>query len=279
MANYTRSTKDHRSAYPENAVAAHEWALYEPVLTPQQLRDRFLWGIPLISSITDPRTRVPAQMTDEQLKDMIRRATSLIQLETGIDIFPVKREEKRPYDRQEILDLGYIRTNYRPIRSVDKLSIAPGNSQDMTIISPEWISKEGFVKGEIRIVTTLDTIAGTYAPGTGVGSIFVSVLGGQSSWAPSFWNVEYTTGFDDGAIPMPLNELIGCAAAAEALSLLGTTNRSNSHSINMDGMGQSISTAGPKVYEDRIKMLLERKERLSKLFRARFGNKFALGNI
>lgn len=282
MPDYSRSSKDSRSAYPENATAAHEWSLYEPLLTPQQLTTRFLWGIPLISNISDPRTRMPAVMTDDQLKDMIRRATSVIQLETGIDIFPVQRQEKKPFDRNEILDLGYIRTNYRPIRSVDKLSIAPGNSRDMTIIPPEWISTEGFVKGEIRIVTTMNTIGayGGYGDATGPmqGSIFVSVLGG-TGWAPSFWNVEYTTGFDDGSIPLPLNELIGTVAAIEALSMLATTNKANSHSIGYDGQNQSISSAGTQIYDGRIKLLSERKERLSKLFRARFGNKFAMGNI
>lgn len=282
MADYTRSKKDPRSVYPENATDAHEWTLYEPLMTPQQLRDRFLWGIPLFSYTPDPITRMPAKMTDEQLKDMILRAVAMVQLETGIDVFAVQREEKVPFDRQEMLDLGYMRTKYRPIRSVERLSVAPGDQPDLLVISPEWISKEGFVRGEVRIVPTVGSLASTGAligtDSAGFNPMFASVLN-QSRWVASFWNIKYTTGFDDGAIPRPMNELIGCTAAIDALSLLATTNRSSSYSLGMDGQSQSVSTPGPQVYDGRIKVLEERRQLLSKKFRAKMGQKFAIGSI
>lgn len=282
MSDYTKSKVDNRSAYPENAIDAHEWQLYEHVLTPAQLKSRFLWGIPLVSNIVDPITRMPERMTDEFLQDQILRAVGLVQLETGIDIFPVKRSEKKPFDRQEMIDLGYIRTHYRPIRSVDKLTIAPGDSPDILTISPDWISKEGFVKGEVRIIPTIGTLTSGYIPsssGVGQGSAFVAIMGGGREWVASFWTIEYTTGFDSGLVPKPLNELIGCTAAIEILSLLATTNRSNSRSLGIDGMSQSVSDAGPQIYQSRIEMLTNKKDFLSKRFRAKFGQKWTIGNI
>ncbi|WNM70332.1 hypothetical protein [Myxococcus phage Mx1] len=281
MADYSRSKVDARSPFPENAVAAHEWSLYEPLITPQQLVTRFLWGIPLVSSTMDPISRTYARMTDDILQDIILRGTATLTVEAGIDVFPVRRVEKKPFDKQEMMDLGYMRTNYRPVISVDKLSIAPGDSPDILIISPDWIASDGFARGEIRIIPTIGTIHGGYIPastGVGNGSAFVAIMGGRF-WQPSFFTLEYTTGFADGRIPRPLNELIGCYAAIDCLSMIGTTNRANSRSIGMDGMSESVSNAGPQIYDGRIKVLDEKRQTLLKRFRARYGNKFAISNI
>lgn len=283
MADYTDSQVDHRAQHPENAIDAHEWSRMEPLLTPQQLINRFLKGVPLVSAVPDPITRKHERFDDpEYLKDMILGAVSSVEMESKIDVFPVKRSEKKPFDRNEMIDAGYMRTNYRPIMSVDKLSIAPGNSSDILTIGKEWIARDGFVRGEIRIVPTIGTIqSGGYipAPGSaGQGSAFVAIMGGVP-WVPSFWTLEYTTGFADGRVPRSLNELIGCYAAIEILSLLATTNRNNSQSIGMDGMSQSIGNSGPQIYDTRIKLLEEKKQGLLKKFRAVYGNKFVIGNI
>lgn len=282
MADYTRSKQDPRSAYPENATEAHEWALYQPLLTPQQLRDKPLWGIALVSNMRDPNTGKYPQMTDDQLKEQILDAAARVSLESGVDIFPVQREEKVPFDRAEMMDLGYMRTKYKPIRSVEKLSVAPGDQPDLLVISPEWISKEGFTRGEVRIVPTVGSLASTGAmmgtDSAGFNPMFATVLN-QSRWVASFWTIVYTTGFNDGMVPRPLNELIGATAAIEVLGLLAATNRSNSHSLSMDGMSQSASTPGPQVYRDRIEQLEKKRESLLKRFRSKFGNKFAIGNI
>lgn len=285
MADYTKTQKvDPRSAFPENATEAYEWTLYQPLISPQQLRDKQLALLPLISSLKDPITQKYKQVTDEQLKEWILDAAANVSLESGIDIFPVQREEKVPFDRQEMLDLGYMRTKYKPIRSVEKLSVAPGDQPDLLIISPEWVSKEGFTKGEVRIVPTVGSLVGQggliglQAGGSGFNPMFATILN-QSRWVASFWNIIYTTGFNEGMIPRPLNELIGITAAIEVLSLLATTNRSASHSLSMDGMSQSVSTPGPQVYKERIDQLEKKREMLMKRFRAKFGNKFAIGNI
>jgi hypothetical protein len=282
MADYTKSTVDTRSAFPENAIDAQEWRRIEPILTPRQLRKQFLFGIPLVSQIPNPLTGVPDQLEDEDLKEIIERSIGLIEMDSKIDIFPVKRSEKKPFDRNEMADLGYMRSNYRPIHSIDKLTIAPGNSSDILTIAPEWLAKDGWVRGEIRIIPTLNTvISGGYIPADGAvgqGSAFVALMG-TKNWLASFWTLEYTTGFADGRVPRALNELVGCYAAIDVLSLLATTNRSNSQSLGMDGFSQSVSNAGPDVYTPRIKLLTEKRDALLKKFRAVYGNKYVLSNI
>jgi hypothetical protein len=282
MADYSKSSKDTRSTFPENAVDAQEWSRVEPLLTPEQLTRRFLWGVPLLSATMNPITRKYDQLEAEDLQDMIQRAVAQIEMDSKIDIFPVQRLEKKPFDRNEVQDGGYMRANYRPILSVDSLTIAPGNSPDILTIPPEWIAKDGFARGEIRIVPTLNSVvAGGYIPAdgsVGQGSTFIAIMGAKA-WLPSFWNLTYTTGFADGRLPKVLNELIGCYAAIDALSLLATTNRNNSQSIGMDGGSQSVSNGGPQIYDGRIKVLEDKRIKLLNKFRAMFGNKFAIGNI
>jgi hypothetical protein len=168
MADYTKSQFDvtstdatiskPRGAYPENAIDAAEWSLYEPLLTPQQLKKRFLFGIPLVSSIIDPFTGAPERLEPEDLKDMILRAVAQIQLEAKFDIFPVKRSEKKPFDRQEMIDLGRMQSNYKPILSIDKLSVAPGNSPDIMTLPNQWLATDGWAKGQIRIIPTIGRV-------------------------------------------------------------------------------------------------------------------------
>lgn len=281
MADYTNSQIDTRGQYPENAIDAKEWSAFEPLLTVQQLKDRFLKGVPLVSFLINPLTGKPDKITDEDLKDYIIGAVADIQMETKVDIFPVKRSEKKPFDRQAMIDLGYMRSNYRPILSIDKLSVAPGNTADILTITPEWLAKDGWVRGEIRIIPTVGSLSSGYIPasdGIGNGSAFVAIMGGRA-WVPSFWTLEYTTGFDQGNLPRTLNKLIGCYAAINTLSMLQNTNRSNSHSLGMDGQSQSSSSAGPEIYAPRIKQLEAEKAKMLKLYRAMFGNRFSIGEI
>jgi hypothetical protein len=280
MADYTNSKFARGSVLPEDGIDAQEWSRVEPLLTPEQLRRRFLFGVPLVSATVDPITGVPDRLSDEDLKDIILRAVADVEFEGKFDIFPVKRSEKKPFDRNEVADLGYLRTNYRPILSVDKISVAPGNAPDIVTISPDWIDNGGFVRGEIHIIPTVGLLNSGYVPNaTGEGGLFLAILGGRA-WQPSFWKIEYTTGLStDGRLPRVVNEIIGCVAGIEALSQLATTNRSNSHSLGMDGMSQSVNTGGPDVYKPRIDKLEERKEKLLKKARAMFGGRFALGNV
>lgn len=280
--SYESTKNDPRSVAPENAIDAQEWSRTEPLLTPSQLVRRFLWGIPLVSHTPNPITKKYDRLEEEDLKDIILRAISEVEIDSKIDVMPVKRSEKKPFDRNEMIDAGYMRSNYRPILAIDKLAIAPGNSQDILTIAPEWLAKDGWIRGEVRIVPTIGTIvSGGYIPapgGVGQGSAFVAIMGGVP-WVPSFWTLEYVTGFDSGKLPRSLNELIGCYAAIDALALLATTNRPQSQSIGIDGMSQSISTAGPQIYSTRIKMLEEKKAKLLSKFRSIYGQKWVMGNV
>ena len=109
--------------------------------------------------------------------------------------------------------------------------------------------------------------------------MFLNILG-QKPWVPAFWGIEYTTGFQNGQVPVIVNDLIGTIAAQRVLSMLAATYaRSNSTSLSIDGMSQSISTPGPQVFKVRLDELAEQRKLLTNKVKKLFQQKFIVGNI
>lgn len=278
MGDYNDSKLSGKSAFPENAVDAEEAKRYEPILTPKLLKSRYLFGIELMSKKPNPITKKYDVMTDDDLADRIMGAISQIELEVGIDITPVKRDESHPFDRNLLQNFGYMRSQHKPIMSVDKLSVRPGNNVDIYSLPNEWVSSANFNKGQINIVPLAPATTTFINAATGGGAVFLQIVNG-AGWIPSFWLLSYTTGFADGKVPRALNDLIGCYAAIETLSLMATLNTTNSHSLGMDGMSQSVSTAGPNLYDARIDMLEKKKKVLTGKIKSLFGLKWVMSNI
>jgi hypothetical protein len=278
--DYSKSKNTLGKLVPENAIGS-VWNRYEPLITPEQLRTRHLFGIPLVSRAKDPYTGKPMVMTDDILRDMIVRAVSLVEAEGNFDVMPVKYREKTAFDRNAFDSFGYMELKRRPIASVDRLSVTPSNQVDVYVVPQEWVEASGFQRGQVNIVPlTIAFTNGGFIPSQSAGgAAFLSILGAKG-WIPAYWQIEYTTGFPDGALPRDLNELIGVVAAIETLSLLATTDAdANSRSIGIDGMSQSVSSAGPQKYQARIEVLTAKKQMLIDKFKSRFALKMFSSNV
>lgn len=283
MSDFSNDKFNTRSTFPENAIDAQGWSRVEPLLTPQQLRSRLLKGIPLMSALVNPITKKADVWGDEDLKDHINRAVADLESDTNnqIDIFPVKRSERHQFDRNLLNAWGHFKLEHVPITSVSKLSIASGQDIDIYTLPNAWIDNAFFNKGLIYFTPLLpsSTVAlnNSVANTAGAAAFLQYIM--QMGWSPAMWKIEYTTGFTDGMLPRIVNELIGCYAAIEVLSLLAATNRSNTHSLGMDGMSQSVSTPGPQVYDVRIGYLDDRRKKMLGKLKALYGRKFVMSNI
>lgn len=276
MGDYTYSKPGIGAVYPINAIG-DSWGHMEPLITPDQLKARHLFGIPLVSHSVDPITKQRQVMTDPILKDVIERMVGNAELDLQIDIMPRQYKKKHPFDRQAFASLGYMMLENRPVQSLEALTITASNNQDLYGIPPDWVEVAYIHTGQINIVPL--TVAYQYggfmtaSPNNAGGSAFLSILG-QNPWIPAYWQTVYTTGFPDGKLPTIINELIGIMAAIDVLGLLATTNaRNSSHSIGVDGLSQSISTPGPQIYKERIDMLEAQRQRLVNQIRTLFGTK------
>lgn len=266
--------------YPVNSVDT-SWGRLEPLITPDQLLSQFLFGIPLVSRMKDPRTNKPMVITDDMLKDYINVTVSTAEAELGIDIMPVKYSTKQPFDKAEYDNFGYFRLENKPVYSLDLLTVRPSNNEDVFVVPSDWIETSYMAWGQINIIplTLAITQNGITNTQTGGGSVFLNILG-QKPWVPAFWGVEYTTGFKDGLVPVIINQFIGTLVALRVLSMLATTYaRANSTSLGIDGMSQSVSTPGPQVFKVRIEELENDRKLLGKKIKKFFGTSFNVGNI
>jgi hypothetical protein len=267
------------AVFPANASES-AWRRVEPLLTPQQLVDRFLFGVNLASAQKDHNGKIRV-LTLDLLKDFIDLAVADVELDSGIDIFPQLISEKHPWDQNDYISFGYLKVHRRPVAQVAKLSISPSTNVDIFTVPSEWIETAYLSQGQINIlpITAALGVDGM-VPATAVaGAVFLQLLGNRP-WVPSFWMVQYTSGFPDGMVPKQVNDLIGVYAAIRVLSLLAASNaKSQSHSLGIDGLSQSISNPGPQVYAQRIGELEEEKKNKLKKLKTLFGLKLFSGQI
>ena len=103
---------------------------------------------------------------------------------------------------------------------------------------------------------------------------------GHRPWIASFFEVIYTTGFKDGMVPRVVNQLIGVITAMEVLAMLATTySRSTSASLSIDGLSQSQSTPGPDLFNDRLKILQDKRKFLVKKLQRQMGLGMFTGSL
>jgi len=281
MAIYTGSKLDIGQQFPEHVIDT-SWQRHEPLLTPEQFRARFLFGIPLVSNISDPVSGKRQAMTDVLLKDYIERAVEIAAEAVGIHIMPAQLSEKYPFDRNLFESFGYLQLEHRPVSSVDALSIRPANNVDIYSFPMDFVEVTGLQRGQLNLVPIGSAIgvSSSFQGGGGSGIGYLLALAGARGWIPAWWNVTYTVGFVDGMLPKLINELIGTIAAIEVLcSLAATHANSTSHSLGIDGMSQSISSPGPDVYTIRTTQLSDKRDKTVQKLKAIFGLKMFSGHV
>jgi len=279
MADYTNSRFSVGAVMPENAVQT-TFPSMEPLITPELLKMRHLLGVSLATA-KDPLTGKATIITDDILADAIEGAVASAELELKIDIFPVKRREKQPFDLNLYQSFGYFQLSHRPCSSLDKMSVTPSNQLDIYVVPNEWVETAYLARGQVNIVPlTIAFVQGTYIPQQSAGgAAFLQILGNKP-WIPAWWQIEYTSGFPNGMLPRILNEYIGSRAAVEILSQLALSfARANSQSLGIDGLSQSVSTPGPQIFKGRIDELEEKMKAIGKKVKALFGFKIYSGTI
>jgi len=272
MADYVNSKPPVGAVWPQQALTSAVGEL-EPVIGYDEIETRHLFGLPLISQMKNPFTGKPIVMTPEMVKDIIEGALRQAELDCRINISPIQWDEKHPFDRNHYEAYGYFKLPHRPISSVDKIAVTPANGQDVYQLPLEWMEMANSFRGQINIIPmTAAFIQGGYIPSGSTGAAFFLSILGNRAWIPAYWKITYTTGFPDGMVPRVINELIGTIAAQEILSMLAVTYaRSQSHSLGLDSVSQSISTPGPAIFQIRQQELQVKRDKLTRKIRNLFG--------
>jgi hypothetical protein len=171
---------------------------------------------------------------------------------------------------------------HRPIASIESLLVMPSNQEPVFSVPLEWIDVGYLHEGQICLIPlTIALKTGTVIPLTSSpgGATMLSVFGNKQ-WISSFWQVQYTTGFPNGLVPRVVNQFIGIISAMEILSALAATYaRSNSTSLSIDGLSQSIGTPGSDIFTVRLTQLAEKRKWVRSRLQAVLGNNIVIDNV
>lgn len=276
MSDFSNSVNNKTATYPVHAKEASGLVQeIEPLTTAKQVKSRFLKGI----NLTFPNGDV---ITDEDIKDRIKLAISNIQLELKVPIVAKQFSERKPFDKDAYKSFIHVKTDWKPILTVDSFKIETTDGQNIFQIPPQWIDPGRFNRGQINVIPFLATYTGNYVAGYAgnAGLILLASLGGVH-WIPDYWTLTYTSGLckDLGQVPLPVNYLIGIEAALMILAELGPTKEFTSVSLGQDGISQSSSGPGNMLYAKRMEDLQAEKANLIKKISGHFASKWFIGDF
>ena len=247
----------------------------EPILTPQLLISRYLKGIPLAFPNGD-------SYSAEDVKDQIGLAINEVEMLCKITLSREQFTDKVPFDIALYKSFIYLKTEQNPILSVQSVQIVSSDGYSVFKIPGEWLETSNFSKGIINVVPILG--AYSVATGGGVGAYggipYLNVFS-SLTFVPGFWQLVYTTGVSkiEGQLPIVVNDLVGTIAAINMLSNITTMFLTTSQSLSRDGISQSSSGPGPRLYLPYIEQLEKKKLELVGKIKATFATKFLVTNV
>lgn len=261
-------------AYPADALNTSSLLRrVEPLITPEQLISKYLKGISGLD-----------QYTEDDLKAEIELSINEIETESNLIIFKSQFKQRIAFDISLYKSFIFIKSNYRPILSVEELTVESSNGIVVYTLPNDWIELGNAHKGQINVLPLL-TVFGTSSSVISTTSPTGAMLFLQSltnySYLPAFWSLTYSAGIcsREGDVPLVINDIIGCNTAINVLSALSALNVNNSQSLGQDGISQSSSSPGPNLYNNRIEQLTLRKEKQLASVRRIYHSKFYLNNV
>ena len=274
--------------FPVNAIHSDQsWNETEPLITPEKVKALHLFGIPLVSGMKDPLTGRNDVFPITQIAEHIDYAVATAELETGLTIFPRKYDKSLAFDPQEYKSYGYFQLPYRPIASIEEVTIKIANNERLWIVPLEWVGTSNLVWGQLNILTVgilgvvTETGKAQVIPDAAGNAMLLNALFSKDSyWIPEFWHVKMTAGFPQGKVPKVVNELIGTIAAMEVLALLATTYaKNNSQSLSVGGLSESTGGMGPQLFDARLKLLEKKRKVLSQKIKSTYNLIFFSSNV
>ena len=203
------------------------------------MRSDYLLGI-------DLKTPKGEEVDDATLQRFIDNATSMLEHYLDISITPfIGQIEDKDYRYSEYFEWGFFQLNNFPVIKINSLKLsyfrdANGDAEIVQEIPLNWIRIENH-SGIVRLIPNARFPANLQIGATG--AYFPEIL--KSSFVPDLWIFDYDHGFQDGCIPVIINEAIARLAAIQVLILAGNFVLGAgiaSQSLSLDGLSQSVST-------------------------------------
>jgi hypothetical protein len=247
---------------------------YGPLIDSERLKKEYLFGIPLKAALTGE------EVDDETLKQFIRKGVGDFEAAVRVPLNPVRITDRFDFERADDIAFGTRRLTRWPVLKVENLkALWPGRNESLAPDGPtqeidyptSWVSLQGD-QGLIRIIPNSGTLVNADANFLSSSAYRAVVLGGLKAW-PNLWRVTYLAGMDYDMIPDLVNDCVGHMAAIKFLSMMAPALFPVvSQNVSIDGMGQSVSTAGPTWLQLRLQELQTERDRLVDLLKTHYGS-------
>ena len=255
------------------------------VLTPDDMRQTYLWGVPFTSSggaqYTDPQITAMIDATVAEFEKVLNLTIKRRVIKCNDDLADGAvyddTEDAYYYHRMNWNAGGRINLKRRPVISVERFdlyTITQGKIMDLL----PWLRTD-HRKGVLHFYPRMDK--------SGVMKVYPAFLTQGYLRAFSYahgYRIDYTAGFEDASkVPADLRDVIGKATACRLLNIIGDGLIAGfaSMSLSMDGLSESFSTtasATSALYAARINQYLKEIETYLKQNKNKFGS-FVMGAV
>jgi hypothetical protein len=214
-------------------------------------------------------------MQDVDIEDFILRAISRVEHECKIPITPVLFTEPKDYSVWDYKQYNFIQLNNFPILQIQSFNARYPHTSGLVQYPTEWLAVYN-ESGQLRMRPTNGSISQFLI--TNDASLLPLVLGGRADW-PQLFEVIYTAGFEPDKIPAIVNELIGIYAALTVLEMMNVVAFIGSYSLNIDGVGQSVSLPSVNWLAARIQGLNEKAAQLTTTIRSAYNRNILVSSL
>jgi DNA-binding transcriptional regulator YbjK len=268
----------------------------------EQLKNRFMFGIPLVAPITKQK------LTDDMIQDAITRATNQVEKDLKLEVFSTVKRSRLPFDYALYQSAIWCEVPFGPIQSVIRLCICSADyqytddpsdpnlannaesqypsGQTLFQIPPNWIDLSHAAQKKVFVNPISPLAVSTISTGVAanqLGYYALSLIGAssQTGMLPAFWTVEYLAGLSTsgGQLPVVVNEVIGAKAAILLLGMLYPLYRTTSQSLSIDGLGQSVGNQFAQFLKQRLEDLTAQYNDVIKSIKTMYGQKIFASNV
>ncbi len=222
----------------------------DSVMTAEELKQNFLYGVPLTSPITGQT------LSDAALRFHIDAATSWLEKYLQIDIKPkYYAQERHDYVRSEYANWSFIRLWHTPILKIYAYQVIYPDTGSQVPLPLEWVQTDAEgISGAIQLVPGVGS-ANSFI--IGMGNSLIPNLIAATDYLPDLFKISYAAGFEANKVPAMITSIIGKKAAVDIMMQVGNSLLGLGMvqaTISIDGMSQSVSK-NPFIFEKQIQML------------------------
>lgn len=209
------------------------------VLSPQELRDLYLYGINIKSQ---DGSEIPLSTWERKILSAQQELEKFLSLKIQRQLVT----ETLSYYRDDYLNnLPILNTSY-PVYKPVTLSGRINNLEQISYPS-EWLSS--YTSSDEMLNRRISLIPSGSSTGAATNVLLIGVmaqLGIRSlNLVPNYWTVQYLTGWTPDKIPMDIIDVIGKVASIQILHIMGDLVLPpglSGTSLSIDGLSQSVNT-------------------------------------